>query len=43
MLAAKAYENICVVGDDAQSIYSFHDANLFKISSILEPVRFQIV
>lgn len=30
MLAA-AYENICVVGDDAQSIYSFRGANIQNI------------
>ncbi|MDR1878889.1 MAG: UvrD-helicase domain-containing protein, partial [Bacteroidales bacterium] len=28
---AAAYENICVVGDDAQSIYSFRGANIHNI------------
>ena len=28
---AAAYENICVVGDDAQSIYSFRGANIENI------------
>ena len=28
---AAAYENICVVGDDAQSIYSFRGANIKNI------------
>jgi hypothetical protein len=28
---ASKFENICVVGDDAQSIYSFRGANIFNI------------
>ncbi|WKS94753.1 ATP-dependent helicase [Riemerella columbina] len=28
---ASKYENICVVGDDAQSIYSFRGANIYNI------------
>ena len=28
---AAVYENICVVGDDAQSIYSFRGANIYNI------------
>ena len=28
---AKLYKNICIVGDDAQSIYSFRGANIQNI------------
>ena len=33
---AAAYENICVVGDDAQSIYSFRGANIKNILNFKE-------
>ena len=33
---AAAYENICVVGDDAQSIYSFRGANIHNILNFKE-------
>ena len=33
---AAAYENICVVGDDAQSIYSFRGANINNILNFKE-------
>ena len=33
---AAAYENICVVGDDAQSIYSFRGANITNILNFKE-------
>jgi DNA helicase-2/ATP-dependent DNA helicase PcrA len=31
---ASKFENICVVGDDAQSIYSFRGANIYNILNL---------
>ena len=44
---AKLYKNICIVGDDAQSIYSFRGANIqnilnFKLKFYIQLIWFLI-
>jgi DNA helicase-2/ATP-dependent DNA helicase PcrA len=36
---ASKFENICVVGDDAQSIYSFRGANIYNILNFKKIIR----
>jgi DNA helicase-2/ATP-dependent DNA helicase PcrA len=38
---ASKFENICVVGDDAQSIYSFRGANIYNILNFKKITQMQ--
>lgn len=40
---ASKFENLCVVGDDAQSIYAFRGANIYNILNFKKIIRMQLL
>lgn len=40
---ASKFENLCVVGDDAQSIYAFRGANIYNILNFKKIIRMRLL